>query len=70
MGLGKNTKKLLETLKSEGHFSKHESVIELGSQDDNELGDELYNKLQENIDFIPSYKGLPQSRGGGNILLI
>ena len=71
MGLSKNAKKFLETLKSEGYFSRHESVMELGSQDDNELGDELYNKLQQNINFIPNYDTLPQSvRGGGNILLI
>ena len=58
MGVNNNIKDFIKNLKNDGCFEGFKHVLELGSQDDLELGDELFLALRDNVTFnrkfIPS----------------
>lgn len=71
MGVENNTKSFIKSLRDKGYIGGCSSVIELGSQDDSEKGDEVFEILHSDagakisLDVI---KGKVCSGGGGIIL--
>lgn len=68
MGIEINTKSFLKNLKDKGYFKECASVIELGSQDDSEKGDAVFEILKNDREAkisLDTLKGRVCAGGGG-----